>query len=88
MIEPCSDEEMEQIRTAIFAGRKIEAIKRYRECSGAGLKEAKDFVEALEVELRQRVPEQFSATASGSGCLGMLLFPVLAIAMWKAATNL
>lgn len=30
------------------AGRKIEAIKRYRELTGVGLKEAKDAVEALE----------------------------------------
>lgn len=30
------------------AGKKIEAIKRYRELTGVGLKEAKDAVEALE----------------------------------------
>ncbi|MFO0594496.1 MAG: ribosomal protein L7/L12 [Myxococcaceae bacterium] len=30
------------------AGRKIEAIKRYRELTGVGLREAKDAVEALE----------------------------------------
>jgi hypothetical protein len=30
------------------AGRKIEAIKKYRELTGVGLKEAKDAVEALE----------------------------------------
>jgi ribosomal protein L7/L12 len=29
------------------AGRKIEAIKRYREITGAGLKEAKDAVERM-----------------------------------------
>lgn len=29
------------------AGQKIEAIKLYREQSGVGLKEAKDYVEAL-----------------------------------------
>ncbi|WP_442877600.1 ribosomal protein L7/L12 [Dactylosporangium sp. AC04546] len=29
------------------AGRKIQAIKLYREATGAGLKEAKDAVEAL-----------------------------------------
>ena len=30
------------------AGRKIEAIKRYRELTGVGLKEAKDAVEAMD----------------------------------------
>ncbi|MER2563809.1 MAG: ribosomal protein L7/L12 [Myxococcaceae bacterium] len=33
---------------ALGAGEKIEAIKRYRELTGVGLKEAKDAVEALE----------------------------------------
>ena len=29
------------------AGRKIEAIKRYRDITGVGLKEAKDYVERM-----------------------------------------
>ncbi len=73
MSSPISDEEMEQVRAAIFAGRKIEAIKLYREASGAGLKDAKDFVEALEDELRKAAPERFTAPPSKSGCgLGMV----------------
>lgn len=32
----------------IHRGRKIEAIKLYREATGAGLKAAKDFIESLE----------------------------------------
>ena len=32
----------------VHAGRKIEAIKAYREMTGVGLREAKDVVEALE----------------------------------------
>ena len=31
----------------VIAGRKIEAIKAYREQTGVGLKEAKDYVESL-----------------------------------------
>jgi len=31
----------------VKAGRKIDAIKRYREITGVGLKDAKDFVERL-----------------------------------------
>jgi ribosomal protein L7/L12 len=78
MSRPLSDEEVERIRTAIFAGRKIEAIKLYREAVGVGLKDAKDYIEALEVELRAKAPEQFSAPAKrgcaiGIICLGMLL---------------
>ncbi|MBL8923074.1 MAG: ribosomal protein L7/L12 [Myxococcaceae bacterium] len=37
-----------EVADLLRAGRKIEAIKRYRELTGAGLKEAKDAVEALE----------------------------------------
>jgi ribosomal protein L7/L12 len=33
---------------ALRRGAKIEAIKRYRQATGVGLKEAKDFVEALQ----------------------------------------
>ena len=36
-----------QIIELIQAGKKIEAIKLYRESTGVGLKEAKDFVESL-----------------------------------------
>ncbi len=39
----------ESIRTALRAGRKIEAIKLYREFSGVDLAEAKEFVERLEM---------------------------------------
>jgi ribosomal protein L7/L12 len=38
----------QSIRELLAAGRKIEAIKLYREQTGAGLKEAKDAVEAIE----------------------------------------
>ena len=36
-----------QIQAAIASGQLIAAIKRYRELTGAGLKEAKDAVEAM-----------------------------------------
>ena len=38
----------DEIRNLLAPGRKIEAIKRYREETGAGLAEAKDAVESLE----------------------------------------
>jgi ribosomal protein L7/L12 len=37
----------DDIRRMALAGNKIEAIKRYREIHGVGLKEAKDAVEKL-----------------------------------------
>ncbi len=62
----------EKITDSIIAGRKIEAIKLYREHSGKGLKEAKDFVDALEAELRAKEPEKFTSGPTGKGCLGAI----------------
>lgn len=42
----------EEIRDLIRQNRKIEAIKRLRDATGLGLKEAKDAVEALERTMR------------------------------------
>jgi ribosomal protein L7/L12 len=37
-----------EVRSLLARGKKIQAIKVYREGTGAGLKEAKDAVEAME----------------------------------------
>jgi large subunit ribosomal protein L7/L12 len=39
-------DQLDEIRTLMHTGRKIEAIKRVREITGLGLKEAKDLVDA------------------------------------------
>lgn len=43
-----------ELRPLILRGDLIEAIKRYREETGAGLKESKDAVEAFREQLRQQ----------------------------------
>jgi large subunit ribosomal protein L7/L12 len=40
------------IREALLKGNKILAIKLYREETGLGLKEAKDYIDALEQQIR------------------------------------
>ena len=68
------------INDAIFAHRKIEAIKIYREATGQGLKESKDFIESLTDQLRAEVPEKFGPEPSGIGCAGtMLMLAFLAV---------
>ncbi len=37
-----------EVANALQRGEKIEAIKHYREATGVGLKEAKDFVEEIQ----------------------------------------
>jgi hypothetical protein len=83
-----TDQQRQAIEAAIFAGKKIEAIKLYREASGAGLAEAKQAVEAMEASLRQQHPDKFTASRRG-GCLGavvalavLLGVAVLGMIMW------
>lgn len=42
----------EHLKMLIMQGKKIEAIKVYRQQTGLGLKEAKDYVDALERQMR------------------------------------
>jgi hypothetical protein len=69
MADPIPQEELDALSESLFQGRKIEAIKRYRELTGLQLKESKDAVEALEAALRAKSPEKFTARPKG-GCLG------------------
>ncbi|MCF6287298.1 MAG: ribosomal protein L7/L12 [Candidatus Hydrogenedentes bacterium] len=80
------EENAAAITKALFAGRKIEAIKIYRDSAGAGLKEAKEAMDRLEAELHEECPEKFSASAKG-GCGAVLLFGgmLAALAGWGMA---
>jgi hypothetical protein len=82
---PIPDDKIAALEQALFRGNKIEAIKIHRECTGLGLKESKDAVDALEVELRTRVPEKFTAPPRGKGCLGAAAF--LAVIFAAAAIS-
>ena len=64
---------IEEIREAIFAGKKIQAIKLYRQAADTGLKEAKEFIEKLSDKLYEESPDQFSSPPGASGCAGALL---------------
>jgi hypothetical protein len=57
---PLSDDQRTQMTELLFIGHKINAIKIYRGATGAGLKESKDFVDALEASLQQTMPEKFN----------------------------
>ena len=88
LANPLTNAAREEVEAAVFAGRKIEAIKAYREATGEGLKESKEAVEAMETELRAAHPGRFNPTASKGGCmpvllLVLLLFPAAALlAAW------
>ena len=86
-MEPAIPEsDAEAVRQSIFAGRKIEAIKRVREVTGLGLAEAKTMVERVEEELRKTSPEKFTGTA-GKGCsTTAALFVGAAAIVWVCVT--
>lgn len=77
-----TEQQQQEIEAAVLGGKKIEAIKLYRETSGTGLKEAKDWVEELERQMRLKQPEKFSALPKKAGCFGM----VMALAVTLGAT--
>jgi ribosomal protein L7/L12 len=58
---------LESLLDLLKKGQKIEAIKRYRERTGAGLKEAKDTVE--DFGRRAGVPDSGSKISCGSAAL-------------------
>jgi len=57
-------------------GRKINAIKVYREDTGVDLKAAKEAVEKLQ---RDHLPEGAASIEPTSGCLGALLLAAASV---------
>jgi len=89
MNTPIPENQLIDIKQALFEGEKIAAIKLYRKATDAGLAEAKKAVEELEAELRAASPEKFKTAASGKGCAGVLVmvcaFIVLLVLLVKVS---
>ena len=73
MSDPIPPDLAKEIADCIYGGQKIAAIKLLREQSGKSLKDAKEFIEALELNLRAQDPEKFTAKATGNGCLTLFV---------------
>ncbi len=71
MADELTEKDIGQISDALLAGRKINAIKIYREATGSGLMEAKEFIEKLEDDLREEYPDKFPGR--GKGCAAVFL---------------
>ena len=77
-----TSEQWQPVESAVFAGRKVEAIKLVREIMpAAGLAEAKHYVEKIESDLREKQPEQFSASRDSSPMMRGLLALLVVIAI-------
>ena len=81
-----SEETGRALTNALFEGRLIEAVKIYKEFSGAGLKDSKEKIETLEAELRKECPEKFSASSkTGCGAIVLVGGMLAALAGWGLA---
>lgn len=80
MAAPLPEGALPEIQAAVFAGRKIDAIKLYREATGIGLAEAKEAVEAMEAELRAGAPERFQSPQQTTGCAAVAILLFLGLA--------
>ena len=76
-----NDSQRQAIIEAIEAGRKIEAIKLYREATGLGLKESKEFIDQLTVQLIDEDPERFERAKQNSGCAAIILIALTSISI-------
>jgi ribosomal protein L7/L12 len=81
MSQAIPEDKLGAIKADLFADRKIEAIKLYRECTGVGLAEAKLAVEALEAELRKSSAQKSSAVPARNGCFGLAMVMCLVMLM-------
>ena len=74
-------EQRQAFADALYAGRKVEAIKQLRELSGLGLKESKDIIDRLETDLRAQHPERFTTPKNGCSVSVLILAAVLGV-LW------
>lgn len=72
-----ADTYSQAVKNAVDAGRKIEAIKIYREENGVGLKEAKDAIDHLFDERRATVIANKDMREPGSSGASLIKLVVL-----------
>ena len=70
----------QDVRVLLSQGQKIDAIKLVRQQTHAGLKDAKDFVEALERGESPPVPQAAAGQPQSVGCAVLFAAIVLGIA--------
>jgi len=74
MTNDLTPEQTGEIAESLASGNKIKAIKLYRIYTGKDLKESKDFIELLIVQLIQKDPSKFAKlTEQGKGCASVIV---------------
>jgi len=72
----------QEVRGLLSQGQKIDAIKLVRQQTGSGLKDAKDFVDAMERGENPPVPQPAAGRTSGAGCTGVFVVILIAIILF------
>ena len=70
---PLTEEQVSAIQNALYRGRRIEAVKIYRAATGKDLREAKEYVDRVHSELKQKNPAMFVKRASDRNPLFWLI---------------
>jgi len=71
---------LQDVRNLLLQGQKIEAIKFVRQQTHAGLKDAKDFVDALERGGTPLLPQATVTPPQSTGCSLVILAILIAVA--------
>lgn len=74
MTNELAPEQLTAVSNALHAGNKIEAIKLYRNATGKDLKDSKDAVEKLAMELEAKDPAMFAKRRRQGGSLATPVF--------------
>jgi hypothetical protein len=74
MTNELTPEQLTHVSNALYAGNKIEAIKLYRTATGKDLKDSKDAVEKLAMELEAKNPAMFAKRRRQGGSLATPVF--------------
>jgi len=84
MSEDIEQTVLDEITSLIYEGKKIQAIKAYRNATFKGLKESKDFVDRLSMELYEKNPARFRVEPSKSAGCGTAIFflGLIGLAFW------
>jgi ribosomal protein L7/L12 len=82
--ETAGPDEMDQILDCIFASKKLDAVKIYKESTGLSLMESKKFIEGVINRLNEDCPEQYQGGKGyQSGC-AVLLVLIAAVCLARA----
>ena len=89
MNEAADHDPLKAVKRALQQGRKMDAIKLYRESSGRGLKESKEFVDRLAARLVEEDPVGYARLSRNSVCLSLvlLLLAITGVTIVRSVTS-